>query len=322
MKISAIIPAYNAGKYIRDALDSVLNQTYKEIEIIVVDDGSTDGTQEIVLRHYPSVRYFFQKNGGVAKARNRALREAQGVWVAFLDADDVWCADKIEKQVAHIETHPGVAWVVTNQVYFDEIGITGHDPWKGERLFTGDLVKNLFTCSGITPSTIMVKRTVLEEVGYFEEGLRVGEDDNLWMRIAMRHPAAFIDEPLVMYRHTPGSLTSGGEGLFHGIREHIELLYAKYPDIVARLGVSLIEEKQAQLYRDKGNGHFGRNELKEARRAYQKSLQYRPWNPRVFFYWCCSLLPVWLVAGLRVVKRTGAHTEPRHPAASRHASQA
>lgn len=305
MKVSVIIPAYNAGRYIRKALDSVLGQTYKDIEVIVVDDGSADDTRGIVLQHYPSVRYFHQQNGGVAAARNRALREARGELIAFLDADDVWLPTKVEKQVAYLVAHPDVGWLSTNQVYFDETGITGEDARKRERLFTGDLVRNLFMCSGITPSTLMVRRSVLDDVGGFEEGLRIGEDDNLWMRMAMKHRADLLDENLVMYRQTPGSLTQGSASLFDGIKAHIELLHAKYPAIIARLGPSLIKEKYAALYRDKAQSHFSRNELRAARRAYRESLKHRPGSPLVLFYLCCSFLPAWLVAGLRALKRAG-----------------
>jgi glycosyltransferase involved in cell wall biosynthesis len=241
----------------------------------------------------------------VAAARNRALHEARGGLIAFLDADDVWLPTKIEKQVAYLAAHPDVGWLSTNQVYFNETGITGEDARKRERLFTGDLVRNLFVCSGITPSTLMVRRSGLDDVGDFEESLRVGEDDNLWMRMAMKHRADLLNENLVMYRQTPGSLTQGSASLFDGIKAHIELLYAKYPEIIARLGPSLIEEKYAALYRDKAQSHFSRNELRAARRAYQESLKHRLGNPRVLFYWLCSFLPVWLVVGLRTLKRTG-----------------
>lgn len=111
MKVSVVVPAYDSEKYIREALDSVLSQTYENLEIIVVDDGSSDHTPEIVRTHHPMIRHIGQKNGGAAKARNLGIGEASGEMIAFLDSDDIRFPTKAEQQVAYFESHPDVSFI-------------------------------------------------------------------------------------------------------------------------------------------------------------------------------------------------------------------
>jgi glycosyltransferase involved in cell wall biosynthesis len=281
--VSVIIPTYNCGRYVGEAIDSVLNQTYKAIEIIVVDDGSTDDTKESILRHYPSVRYFYQHNGGAARARNRGLREARGELIAFLDADDLWLPTKIEKQVAYFSKHPDVGLLSTNQTYQSVTGVVRHDPGKWERLFVGDSIKDIFLYSGLATPTVMVRREVLERVGDFEENLVVAEDDNLWMRIAMEYKIALIDEPLVIVRGRIGSLVHNLEDVFRGVKAHLDLIQTKYPNIAERLGSRLITRKYARLYCTAAYGYYCCDDLAKAKQASRLSLQYM-WNHHAALY--------------------------------------
>ncbi len=299
--VSVIIPTYNCGKYLRDAMDSVLNQTYQEMEILVVDDGSTDDTQSIIRQHYPTVRYFYQDNGGAAKARNRGLREARGELIAFLDADDVWLPTKLEKQVIYFAGHPDVGLLSTNQTYRDTTGRMHHDPGKRERLFIGDCVRNIFLYSGVATPTVMLRREVIQRVGHFEECLVAAEDDNLWMRIAFSYKIALIDEPLTLVRGRPDSLTQDFDNIFKGVKAHLEMIQTEYPKIAEHLGSALIAKKYAFLYRSAAYHYYHRSDFTHARQMARESLKYM-WNHRAMTYLVASYLPLWLIHRCKAVR--------------------
>jgi glycosyltransferase involved in cell wall biosynthesis len=166
--VSVIIPVYNCEKYLAATLDSVFAQTYCPIEVIVVDDGSTDRSADIVLA-YPEVRYFYQSNQGVAVARNMAISAAQGEYIAFLDADDSWKNDKLSVQIPYMVEHPNVGITATHVLNFLEPGTQVPHWFKPDR----DLGE---TEKGYIPSTLVVRKTVFDRVGNFSIDYRAGED--------------------------------------------------------------------------------------------------------------------------------------------------
>lgn len=199
--ISVVIPAHNTEKYLPEALESVRSQTFSDYEILVVDDGSTDRTAEIAAS-YPDVLLFLQNKRGAAAARNTGIRAARGKYIAFLDADDVWLPSKLEKQAAHLLESP-TAWTYTDAWVFD--ARTRLTVCRiGERicLQEGDILRSLLLRSFIPSATPVVKKVALVEAGMFDEASarRIGEDWSLWLRIAERHKATLIDEPLAMIR--------------------------------------------------------------------------------------------------------------------------
>ncbi|HUL00885.1 MAG TPA: glycosyltransferase family A protein, partial [Nitrospirota bacterium] len=185
--ISVIIPTYNSDKYICEAIDSVLSQTCKDYEIIIIDDGSTDNTKNLIAENYPTVRYFYSKNKGVSSARNIGISIAQGEFIAFLDADDKWLPEKLEKQLALFENDHQVGMVFTENYYFDEHGLKEIKIFKRKLLMYGNIVRNIFLNSYVVTSTVMVRKSVFDDVGLFEEGLAIAEDDNMWMRICLKN---------------------------------------------------------------------------------------------------------------------------------------
>ena len=220
--VSVVIPAFNASPYLREALESVMAQTYQDFEIILIDDGSTDDTAEIAADYRPLLRYFHQENAGPAKARNRGIAEAKGKFVAFLDADDVWLPEKLEKQVRRFRAEPDLGLVTTGHQAF-EVGRI-HPPEKDKRklLFEGgNVAKAIFVHSNVATPSVMVPRAVLDEIGGFEEEIHIGEDDNLWIRIAASYPVALVDEVLVRCRLRHDSLTRDGERFFEDVRKNI-----------------------------------------------------------------------------------------------------
>ncbi len=192
--ISVIIPAFNRAHTLPKALDSVLSQTLKPREIIVVDDGSTDETNA-VLADYPGLCIISQDNRGVSAARNVGIEKAGGEWLAFLDSDDEWLKEKLEKQwdvicnddklICHTEE----IWIRNGQRV---------NPMKKHKKFGGMIYERCLPLCVISPSSVMIHRSVFEDVGVFDESLEVCEDYDLWLRICAKYSVLFIDEPLIV----------------------------------------------------------------------------------------------------------------------------
>ena len=192
--ISVIIPAFNRAHTLPKALDSVLSQTLKPREIIVVDDGSTDETNA-VLADYPGLCIISQDNRGVSAARNVGIEKAGGEWLAFLDSDDEWLKEKLEKQWDTIciddklICHTEEIWIRNGQRV---------NPMKKHKKFGGMIYERCLPLCVISPSSVMIHRSVFEDVGVFDESLEVCEDYDLWLRICAKYSVLFIDEPLIV----------------------------------------------------------------------------------------------------------------------------
>jgi GT2 family glycosyltransferase len=206
MQISAIITAYNCEAYIGDAIKSVLAQTRQPDEIVVVDDGSTDGTAAIVRSYAAAgVRYVWQENGGPGAARNRGIAETSGALVCFLDGDDLWLPEKTARQEALLAANPQTGmvtcdrwtWnVIHNKRRFDRYGVA-----PGRSLRREILVRNVIG----NPSMVMIRRSVLDAVGGFDPAIRWAEDWEMWIRVAARAEIRVVPVPLMIYRsHTSG----------------------------------------------------------------------------------------------------------------------
>jgi len=197
-KVSVIIPTYNRAAYLAEALNSVLSQTYKDFELIVIDDGSTDNTKEIVKKFSGEIRYFYQKNQGVSAARNVGIINSNGEFVSFLDSDDLWEKKKLERQIDFFDKNKEA-----KVCYTDEVWIR-----KGKRVnqmkkhakYSGDVFKKSLPLCIISASSVMIKREVLNIVGLFDESLLVCEDYDLWLRISKDFPVYFIPEKLIIKR--------------------------------------------------------------------------------------------------------------------------
>lgn len=214
--ISVVIPAYNAGGTITNTIESVIAQTIKPSQVIVVDDGSTDNTAEIV-KQFESVTYIHQQNAGVSSARNAGVKAATGDWIAFLDADDQWIEKKLELQINILKNNPDLVWTTGNYLQClkgKEIEQPLVSPNKAKALLGGKdhfdyLIAFKNHCRGWT-GTMLIKKEVLEQVGLFNTERHLGEDIELWFRIAFKYPAiGFNAEPLAIYNmDTAESLTA------------------------------------------------------------------------------------------------------------------
>lgn len=216
--ISVIIPCYNAERYIGATIDSVLAQGLDDLEIIVVDDGSKDGSIALVRDCFPTVRVVAQANGGVASARNNGIACARGRWVAFVDADDIWLPGKLQAQFAAMAASPAcrmsyTAWKVwdcdeptPSAAFLAELEISAADParWDGA---SGWIYPQLLLDCVVWTSTVLVERALLAETGGFDPALRIGEDYDLWLRASRLTPIVRVARPLALYRMHPASIT-------------------------------------------------------------------------------------------------------------------
>lgn len=212
--VSVIIPLFNGKEVIGRTIESAVAQTYQDREIILVDDGSTDGSADIVKTFGHKVRYRHFENGGVAKARNRGIRLANGRFIALLDHDDLWAPTKLEKQVRFLERHPAIGMVVTDVAHIDRNGcLTGE---IGRGFNPNENFARLFVHGYVpTPSAAMIRRSVFDKVGFFDERFHsAGLDDHeLWARVAGDCDIAGIPEPLTFHR--AGKKKSAAIGLEH-----------------------------------------------------------------------------------------------------------
>lgn len=299
--ISVIIPTYNSEKYINEALISVLRQTYTDFEIIVIDDGSTDRTKEIIENKFPGVRYFYISNQGASKARNYGIQRARGEYIAFLDADDLWLPEKLEKQLKEFNDDQELMMVFTEHLEFDTNGFRKSVFSKKEKLMKGDVVKKIFLYSYVALPTVMVRRKVFQEIGYFDESLKVAEDDNLWMRIALKFRIHLLDEVLVHVRLRENSLCRTESTLFTGVLKNIDLIENKYPDLKRRLGWVNLKRKKSDINFSHGYHLFSIGDYVICRKYFIKSFFYYPMIKSVV-YCFSSFLPLSLIKIIRDIK--------------------
>ena len=195
MKISVIIPTYNRKKTLARAIQSVINQSLSPFEILIIDDGSNDGTQEWVKENFQSIKYIYQNNRGVSSARNIGIENANGDWVAFLDSDDEWLSNKLHEQVIAIESNPKIKFFHTNEIWIRN-GVRVNQ-MKKHKKYGGYIFEKCLDICRVSPSSVLIQKEVFDNIGVFDESLRVCEDYDLWLRITSKYPVVFLDVPLI-----------------------------------------------------------------------------------------------------------------------------
>jgi glycosyltransferase involved in cell wall biosynthesis len=206
VEVSVIIPTYNSAHYVTTAVESVLAQTLPDIEIIVIDDGSTDGTESVMARFGPPVRYIKQANRGVSSARNRGIAESRGRYIAFLDADDTWCPNKLERQIEALGVQPGsrACFSAFTRVDWDLV------PQSVMRCKQGSAtLQDLLLRGNVIGSicTVIAERSLFEQAGGFDPELSQCADWDMWVRLAALTDFLYLDEPLVTYRQHESNMS-------------------------------------------------------------------------------------------------------------------
>lgn len=205
MKISVIIPTFNRKQTLARAIDSVLKQTHPPLEIIVIDDGSTDGTSDWIKSNYPTIIFLEPFKGskplkgfstkGVSATRNAGIKVAKGDWIALLDSDDEWFPDKLAKQGQAFKENSEFLFCHTNEIWIRN-GIRVNQMKKHQK-YGGHIFEKCLDICRISPSSSLFSKSILDEVGLFDENLKVCEDYDLWLRITAKYSVLFLDEPLI-----------------------------------------------------------------------------------------------------------------------------
>lgn len=313
--VSVIIPTYNCARYISEAIGSALSQTYRDFEIIVVDDGSTDNTAEVLDVYKGQIRLLHQQNKGVSAARNKGIREARGHYVAFLDADDLWLPDKLGLQVQIMEANPDTAMVFTDgerlvkafptdyslkplpqhsisdnkegfwhkitQVKIDDGSIFKGNYYKD--MLLGNLV--FFT------SSILVRKEILQKVGFLNENLPSSEDYELWLRMAYQHDFLYLNRVTGKYRVREDSISGKEEERNFHYKKSDGLVFENYMKICPPEQKKFSAARAAESYKFASWGYFRAGKIAEARQLCFKSLRYNKRQIKLYIYILMSFLP-------------------------------
>lgn len=249
--VSAIITTHNRKELFIKALNSIINQTYKNIEILVVDDGSEDGTKEYMeSNNFSNIKYLYiqkEKSRGGNYARNLGIKESKGDYIAFLDDDDEWNKEKIEKQVRYLEENPETGMVACAREY--EYNFKKRKKQKTKDIVEGNLKEKIFTMMPYTTSSIMIRRNILFEVGLFDESLRCWQDYELVIRICQKTDIGVIKDYLLLYR----VITSDKKRItnnFDIFEESVEIIENKHKDLIMKLPEDIKKKHYALIAKD------------------------------------------------------------------------
>lgn len=235
--VSVIIPVYNGSRYIASAIESVFSQSYQNIEIIVVNDGSRDDTYEKIKPYLDRLKYIYQKNCGASAARNKGIMNSAGEYVAFLDHDDIWLPEKIKTQIKYMSEHPEIGMVHSGCGFIDSDGkhLDGINWAIG---IEGKCFKELFIKNRIMMPTAFIRKTCFNKIGLFAEDIRYCDDRELWMRLSREFPIGYINKLLAYYRIHDSNMTRNKiEHLNYRLKMYKKML-RMYPDTWTTVGKS------------------------------------------------------------------------------------
>lgn len=280
-KVQVILPCYNAERYLARTLEAAMAQTFRDFEILLVDDGSTDGSRAIAERfaveHPGKLRYLHQENQGHVVARNRALETADAELIAMLDADDVWRPEHLARSVELLDARPEIGLTHAEVINIDAEDRELGRPQRERRYLSGRLFRYLYTRRGhIACTTVVFRREALAKSGLFDPNLaRLGNSDrDLWLRISQHCEIAYIEEPTAYYRVHPGNFSANPEKMYKG-RMYVIEKYAGTPHVDALLKRHAL----AGLYKQMGDQHMEAGERREAVRMFQRAAWTYPLRP-------------------------------------------
>lgn len=332
--VSVIIPTYNRAHLICGAIDSVLSQTYGSIEVLVVDDGSRDDSAELIRSRYGAdarVRYFWQENQGVSAARNRGLREARGEFIALLDSDDLWLPAKLEAQVQVLRKIPEAGMVWTDMQAIDPQGHIQHArylrrmyqayrffptasalftgeitidlPAPETHVFHGDIFSPMVLGNLVHTSTVLIRASRREQVGFFNEQFRTGEDYPFHLKTCREGPVAFIDAPLIQYRIGAEDALSSPKYLMAIARNYLATLETTLGNDAKRIHLprGVLERCHADACNWVGRETLEKGDRSGSRSYFLKSLSLHPLQTEGWKLLLRSCLPPSIETALRAL---------------------
>ena len=287
-KVSVIIATFNRAAFLSETLDSVMRQKFEEFEVIVVDDGSTDDTKEVVRHYGDRIRYVFQENRGPSAARNLGVRHARAPWIAIQDSDDLCTPDHLEVLYGYAREHSGCRMVFANGVY---LGGREHNretiipAGKSRRLAReGVRLVDLFEKSIVRLQAALISKSSYDAVGGHDENLRICMDLDLSFRLLMNYPVAYIDRVVFLYRKHEWNIGRNEElRLLENIRV-IEKLIRGFPQAEKQLGCGRIARRMAYRSYRLAKGRRKRGQHREAREAIATAVFLRPYSLKYRFF--------------------------------------
>jgi glycosyltransferase involved in cell wall biosynthesis len=323
--VSVIIPTYNYGAYIIEAINSVKNQTYKPIEIIVIDDGSTDGTDKIVAPFLKDIIYKKIENKGVSAARNTGIKLSEGEYIAFLDADDYWAPDKIKLQIGCFRAQKDLSVVFSNFNWINESGAiykrkalkNKYEIFKKYKsklsdifiykikekhlrltFYYGNIFNSLFLGNFINTSSLILKRDLFDRYDIFNETLKTQEDYDLWLRLSLNNLFGFIDKELVNTRIHSTQLTTN----VLEVQKVSNMVLTKYSkNAKDMLPEKLFHKRLADKNSNLGLAYLKNNDKKIARKLFLSSLKHCPYKVQFYFFVLLTLFPPPIIKFLHIL---------------------
>lgn len=333
--VSVILPTYNRANYIKDAIESVLNQTYKSIELLIIDDGSIDNTEEVISPFLKDkrIRYVKQENSGAAAARNKGLELSKGKYVAFIDSDDIWEKDKLEIQLAVMNSIPDAAIVFsdfsakrqdgliekshirtyftvldTYKLSYDDVFSHRNTLKNGEKVYWGNIYKTMIFGNIILTSTTLFRQEVFNTEGIFDTNYTTLEDYDLFLRLTKRFTAAFIDKPLICYRYSEKQLS--GDLFFGKLCTNLIDIFNKNiagikDEKFLKKNRKKIRQRLGTFHAMQAYYHFSHDNMALSAKHYWQSIRNNPLAYKSYIYLLSSLLPISLTRFIRKLKSTG-----------------
>jgi glycosyltransferase involved in cell wall biosynthesis len=273
--VSVIIPTFNRLHLLKETVDSVRSQTYRDLEIVVVDDGSTDGTGEW-LEGQQDLRTVKQANSGIAASRNRGASEARGSWLAFLDHDDLWAPDKLRVQMEFIGDNQDVGLIAARHV---RLGTRYRSPKKPSWI-KGDLLVKVFSESFIHTSSVVIRRDVFDAIGGFPTQYRFADEFDVWLRIARDYPVAYVDAPLVFIRFYESNTSHNRIGVR---TDTYDILQNHYDP--KRIPLKVFRRTMSDHDISFGRAYLKAGDIDAALSWFWKSVTRTPWRMRSWRYY-------------------------------------
>ncbi|MBI3864414.1 MAG: glycosyltransferase family 2 protein [Planctomycetia bacterium] len=338
--VSVVIPTYDRAYIIGRAIESVLQQTYRSVEVIVIDDGSTDDTRRVVEAFGPPVRYFYQTNAGVSAARNHGLRKARGEFVALLDSDDLWLPWKLEAQVQLMRSFPDVGMIWTDMVAIDSAEKVLHPAylrvmyhahrtvcieeacalagrlrefWPGappevsdRPFYRGNIFSEMILGNLVHTSTVLLRRTRLTQVGGFDESLiKSGEDYEFHLHTCFYGPVGFFDAASILYRKGADDQLTAPRYMLYTARNNLATVRKWLARGQGRitLPAAVIRGHLAECCAWLASEKYVAGDYWGGRADHLRSLWLRPWQPRLWGHFAYHFLPGWIRRGVRNLRR-------------------
>lgn len=302
-KVSVIIPAYNAERFIKETIESVLRQTYDDFEIIIVDDGSTDTTRQIIESlNDQRIIYLYQKNSGVSVARNTGVSKARGEYIALLDHDDLWLPEKLKKQIPLLETHTEIGLVYSDCYIIDLKGRILTRIFQSFNPCRGKVSPHLLLCNFVPCLTAVIRKNILQKIDMFNPKFCIAEEFELFLRLSEISEFDFVDIPLAKYRVHE---TNFSKNEVLGCSEALSVVTSfleRHPELRNIIGNKVVNKYEASLYYKLGQAYFFNGEMKKTFYYFNKSKRIYRYSFTLILFKLLSFFPPDCIRKLRQLK--------------------